>query len=152
MSALVNCAAKHPPDEETHVSLVHQIRLQGPWQCIPPGSDADSAPIEITIPAHWRHLFGDVCGSAIFRRTFHRPTGLEPENRVILRLPSQAARIDRCSLNAIELVSHDTDPLEYEATNALHQFNRLEIVLHRDESMPAESSGLIAPVLLEIHG
>jgi hypothetical protein len=131
--------------------LLHRIRLQGPWQAVPPGDDSDSTPADVSIPASWQDLFGQAIGTAILRRGFNRPTGLEPGNRVFIRLPAQSATITRCSLNGIDLEASSSNSLSYDAIAALQPFNLLEILLQRDPGAPADSSGLVTPVLLEIH-
>src|SRR5262245_17267846 len=69
-------------------TVTHRIRLKGPWEYQWVASD-DASPIEsstavgrVKMPSDWQSTFGDRAGTVRFRRRFHRPTNLEPHERV----------------------------------------------------------------------
>jgi len=134
------------------MTVPHCIRLQGPWQVIPPGGDAATMPIDIRIPATWQSLFGDIAGTAIFQRRFNIPTQLEEQDRVLIRVPDDAGEISRCSLNGIALSPCEADPQTFEITAHLREYNHLEIQLtFIPTDKTQETRELWKPVLLEIH-
>jgi len=77
---------------------------------------------------------------------------LEERDRVLIRIPDDAGEIFRCSLNGVVLSPCATNPLLFEVTAYLKEFNHLEVHLN---FTPAETrcdvGGLWKPVLLEIH-
>jgi hypothetical protein len=132
------------------MALLHQIRLQGPWEVVPPG---ESAAREAWIPAPWRALFGEQFGTALYRRNFNRPTGLEPDDQVRIRLPELAGEVMTVMLNSVTLACAPDELLAFDATGALQDFNRLEIAFRAAaNAVPDHAGGLWEPALLEIHG
>jgi hypothetical protein len=77
---------------ESTVVEAHRIHLRGPWECEPlrsaefaeSGDPAPSDAVRVTMPAPWREIHGDRRGRARFRRKFHRPTNLDPDERLFL--------------------------------------------------------------------
>lgn len=133
---------------------IHSIRLQGPWDVIPPGAPAHQlAEIQqVRIPARWRQLFGDAAGQAIFCRRFNTPTGLTATDQVYCRVPPQAGTIEELQLNGHVLTSDSADPLFFNLTPYLTTFNRLRLAIYFNPSKSrAEPGGLWCPVTLEIH-
>ncbi|MDG2385315.1 MAG: hypothetical protein P8N76_26835 [Pirellulaceae bacterium] len=98
----------------------HQIRLQGPWQCVrpsenvPPSSAEDASHVTI----HYRELdglrnwLGDCYqGPILFRRRFQRPSGLTPQSQVRLIIASEIqpehSRLNQTELNLAANVDFD---------------------------------------------
>lgn len=95
---------------------IHAIRLRGPWHCEPlvrfvrrsDGSMAEeheNLPISsnLRMPADWEPTLGsDFCGRVRCRRSFGRPTGLEPDDIVWLVIDG-AKDLAKVSLNATRL-------------------------------------------------
>lgn len=131
---------------------IHSIRLQGPWQVIPPGADPLGPGLDVTLPASWQTLFDDTTGVAIFRRRFNCPTGLETGDRVLIRIPCDAGRVSGCSLNGTALAGLASDPWAFDVTDCLAPFNQLEVRIRREPGDDAlQACGLVRPVTLEIH-
>lgn len=76
----------------------HRIRLRGPWECEPvaravrdvqgaASQETESLPPagRVHVPGDWSEALGPgFRGRVRFRRRFHRPTGLEPHERIML--------------------------------------------------------------------
>lgn len=129
---------------------IHSIRLKGPWDVL----ISELAPDvwhRHTLPCPWRECFGEIAGLACFRRNFHRPTGLEPGNRVCLRLPEGAGEIRSFTVNGVPIAPHRDDPLLFDCTSVLESFNRLELSLWFDPAdHPDVPGGLWETVQIEI--
>lgn len=131
---------------------IHAIRLKGPWDVRPPDHSSDDTGWERrSMPCAWRDCFGDAQGIALFRRNFHRPTGLEAGNRVCLRLPEGAGDVVSLSVNGIAVAADAVDSSRFDCTRLLEAFNRLEIALKFDpQTAPGSPGGLWETVHLEI--
>lgn len=138
----------------------HWIRLRGPWDVawVNEAGDEQNAQ-RVKMPASWQSLFGERTGTAIFRRRFQRPTGLDPEERVCVTLRSVGADI-RCVINQLAV---DALPaplgdascwpgdncLSFDVTEQLETSNLLQLTLETKE-LSSTPAGLHEPVLLEI--
>ncbi len=105
----------------------------------------------MTMPQSWQELFGPVDGVAIFERTFHRPTGLEPGDVVWLVLEEVRGH------GQVLLREHRPGTLEeslpvyrFDITPWLQSSNRLRIELEFAGSRCVEPGGLSGSVALEI--
>ncbi len=129
---------------------IHSIRLKGPWDVLGPAPEPEVWQRQ-SLPCPWRKCFGDSAGLACFRRNFHRPTGLEPENRVCLRLPEGAGVIRSFTVNGVPFAPQGDDPLLFDCTSVLKGFNGLELSLWFDPAaQPDLPGGLWETVRLEI--
>ena len=68
---------------------IHTIRLHGPWDAKVLAVFDQQGKVgqerRVKIPSHWGDWLGvDFCGKVEYRRSFNRPTGLEPDQRVWL--------------------------------------------------------------------
>ena len=135
---------------------VHRIRLIGPWDYVWLGATdptMDAPPTvggTIKMPCDWQSIFGPRAGRATFSRQFHRPTNLEPHERVFIVLTGVGGA-GRFSLNGLAMGDFDgkDKSAEAEVTNKLESFNQLEITI---EFAPDDASlgGLYDAVALEI--
>lgn len=148
-------------------AAIHRIRLRGPWIARWLGSTAAAAgqehsaasteeeePQRVRVPIDWQSTFGPRMGRARFERSFHCPTGLEPEDRVIVVLEKVSGR-GRVLVDgrlAADIDSTTGPDFAVEITPLLAPACRLEVELEPlalpEESCPA---GLLGPVTLEIH-
>src|SRR5439155_5738907 len=106
---------------------LHRIRLVGPWDFCWRATLGDAAPLvtqgTAQMPRDWQTLFGAVPGRAIFSRRFHRPSNLEPPERVSLVL-SGVRGAGTASLNGEllgEFVSQG-EAVEFDVTSRLQPF------------------------------
>ena len=137
---------------------VHRIRLLGPWEFAWEGSAGGGTPLvtegTTAMPCDWHSLFGPVAGTATFRRGFHRPSNLEPHERVWLICTGVRGR-GTVSLNDEQLSEFDADgeAVACEVTSRLEPFNvvsiRLSVGAVEEHHPPG---GLFEPVVLEIRG
>ena len=135
---------------------VHRIRLLGPWEFVweePSGTETPPVTEGTTaMPCDWHSLFGPVAGTATFRRRFHRPSNLEPHERVWL-ICTGVRGCGTVLLNNEQLseFAADGEAVECEVTSRLQPFNVVSIRLSVgtvDEQQPL--GGLFEPVVLEI--
>jgi hypothetical protein len=132
---------------------LHRINLKGPWDyewldgpAAPPSSDG-----RVTMPADWESLFGPVAGRAVFRRRFHSPTNLEPDDRVWLVFDGVGGR-GTVAVNGEmvgELTSSDR-PQRFEMIARLEPFNEAVVELCIGPAAETNPGGLYAPVAIEI--
>ena len=104
------------------------------------------------MPCDWHSLFGSVVGTATFRRRFHRPSNLEPHERVWL-VCTGVRGCGTISLNDVLLseFTSDGEAVECDVTSHLPPFNVVSIRLSAggiEEHQPPV--GLFQPVVLEI--
>ena len=101
------------------------------------------------MPCDWQSIFGSRGGKVAFSRRFHRPTNLEPHERVLIVLTgvggSGTIRLNGDSL----LEFSDADSVEADVTNKLEAFNLLEIEVEH-QPIAGKLGGLHSPVVLEI--
>ncbi|WP_397570314.1 hypothetical protein [Schlesneria sp. T3-172] len=135
----------------------HRIQLKGPWEVFPPQvnelhSDAEQKPETHTMPKEWRELFGDQGGTARFQRKFHRPSNLEPHERIFLAFSGIRGET-RIRLNQRQLGEFDAQggSIEVEVTSNMNSFNTLEVEIDFDPGQsPGLPGGLFGVVALEI--
>jgi hypothetical protein len=154
----------------------HSIGLAGPWQChpiarylaTPEGGvriDRDNLPAaaRARMPNDWQEIAGaDFRGIVRHVRRFHRPTGLEPHERVWL-VSEGVDSHGQFTLNGQSLgrSSGYAIPAEFDITDLLQDANDLTIDIELSYDPPHANAtlrpgreklpgGLIAPVRLEI--
>lgn len=135
---------------------VHRIRLIGPWDYVwleaaDPTMDAPAATAgTIKMPCDWESIFGPRAGRATFSRRFHRPTNLDPHEKVFIVLTGVGGA-GRLSLNGLAMGEFDgkAKSAEVEVTDNLESFNQLEVTV---DFAPDDTSlgGLYDAVALEI--
>jgi hypothetical protein len=104
------------------------------------------------MPCDWHSLFGPVAGTATFSRRFHRPSNLEPHERVWL-ICTGVRGSGSVSLNDELLTefSSDGEAVECEVTSRLQPFNIVSMRLSVGSiEEPQRPGGLFEPVVLEI--
>ena len=135
----------------------HQIQLKGPWEVFHPATPVDAAPprsdsVTRTMPQGWRELFGDVGGTARFQRKFHRPSNLEPHERVFLVFKGIRGQ-SRISLNRSligEFVATG-DAIEVDISSRMHSFNLIDVeIAFEPAQQPTLPGGLFGVVALDI--
>lgn len=108
---------------------MHVIRLREPWQLKRGG------------------------GAACWERQFHRPSGLEPSQRVRLELRLKAGATITASLNdqPLQLEQTDTDVFTARVELLMQPFNRLEVTVSSDSTSaaPRASDSFEARLLLD---
>ncbi len=133
-------------------SSIHQIRLVGPWEVV-----TDTENKRVKMPADWQEILGNYCGSAIFKRSFNSPTGLQNQ-RLYIVLP-----VTHCHgsvwLNNVLLGDFDDEKIDsqnesqaenkFEITRLIQKHNQLKIELTCQPQLHSEC-GLCLPVMLEI--
>lgn len=157
----------------TGAESTHAIRLRGPWDYrvlarfvqLPSGSNCEDtaslpAPGRIGMPADWGASLGaDFRGRVLYARSFHKPTGLGPADRVALVFE----RVDfvatvRLNSRTMGEIRWEQGRSEFDVTAGLARSNQLEVEI---ESCPVSSDaqrvgreglpgGLIGEVRLEI--
>ena len=137
---------------------VHRIRLLGPWEFVWEGSAGGETPLvtegTTAMPCDWRSLFGSVAGTSTFRRRFHCPSNLDPNERVWL-ICTGVRGLGTVSLNDEQLSEFNSDgeSVECEVTSHLQPFNVASIRLSVGVvGEPQSPGGLFEPVVLEIRG
>ena len=156
---------------------MHVIRLRGPWQyraiartvLLPDGTtQSEGGPLpragRIHMPCDWGNTLGhDFRGRVLYSRRFHRPTGLEGGDSVMLVFDQVDTRA-RVSLNGRPLGEFRWPemPSRFDVTRSLEESNELvvEVELPRvPEGCAAlprpggtdKAGGLTGEVRLEIH-
>ena len=140
----------------------HRIRLIGPWEYswtpdagLPnDATEASQVPAagSVKMPCDWLSLFGTKSVVATFSRRFHRPTNLEPHERVFLVFEGIGGA-GRVTLNDEPLgqVTLNDRPIEFDVTRRLAPFNRMDVELQFTPADTAPSQGgLYGAVVLEI--
>lgn len=136
----------------------HRMHLKGPWQYAPLRQDAMSSaatdalsPGRVIMPCTWQRAFGDFRGVVRFLRSFHRPTNLDPDERVFLVCCAVGGegelQLDDRPVG--RLASRET-PQEFDITDRLRPDMRLSIDLEFVSPGDTFPGGLWGPVLLEI--
>ncbi|HWL07642.1 MAG TPA: hypothetical protein VNQ76_04505 [Planctomicrobium sp.] len=126
----------------------HQIRLQGPWDVIPPGEETRQS---IRVPVSWITLFGERSGTATFCRHFNSPTNLTLEDRVLIHFPERCGTIAECHMNGTDLFPLSGFPCTFDVTSGLQLSNELTVMIeYHPTHAEDETGGLWQPVILEI--
>jgi len=126
----------------------HRINLRGPWDYQFDGNLSGTE----AMPREWRALFGDRAGTATFRRKFHRPTNLDPHERVLIVF-TEVGGSGRVSINGkqVDEFSAEGELVEIEITAFLKPFNELAVELKFDPHFDAhQRGGLYGVTALEI--
>lgn len=152
---------------------MHVIRLRGPWQLEPlaryvvrsDGSydeDRENVPAGGTakMPADWSETLGsDFRGGVRYRRSFQRPTGLQPRDTVwlVVEPPRSCATVHLAGRLLGGVLRFGGPAGRFDVTHLLDDRNRLEIVVQHpapdgtrtpdDDEAPG---GLVGEVRLEI--
>jgi len=138
------------------MSLIHTIRLRGPWELTPLGSAAANCEmlpggdplgfagetITQQLPAAWDDVLPGFRGTVRYMRRFGRPTNLEAHERVWLVVADVAGS------PTIRLNGEHVSDISVDVTDRLLERNLLQIeVTQKDHTQPA---GLLGEVRLEI--
>jgi hypothetical protein len=128
---------------------VHRIRLVGPWEWTSRPAEDESDWRKIRLPDDWESLC-EVSGSAIFRRRFHCPTGIEATDKVFVVIDADGflgtVQLNGSPLGCIERLSRSDQ--SYEVTDRLLDHNLLTITF--EDISSSSGGGLVRPVVLEI--
>jgi hypothetical protein len=120
---------------------MHTIRLHGPWQ----KRIDDQSSLRVHVPElDSDHPADELAPQTVsYQRRFNLPTGLEPDNRVLLTVSGWIGRLQSLRLNEQPLPA-DQGLLEVDITRWLRPHNRLELVLASDAGQPPRLSGEVA--------
>lgn len=128
----------------------HRINLRGPWDYEFDGGVSGTQ----AMPREWRTLFNDRAGTATFRRKFHRPTNLDPHERVLIVF-TEVAGSGRVSINGDhvgEFTAHG-ELVDFEITKLLKPFNELTVEIAFDPAADGrQQGGLFGVTSIEIRG
>jgi uncharacterized protein with NRDE domain len=131
---------------------LHRMHLKGPWSYEwLDGSAMDRPPTgRVTMPADWESLFGAAAGRAVFRRRFHSPTNLEPDDCVWLAFDGVGGN-GTVTVNGevIGRLQASDRPQRLDMTARLQPFNETTVELEFDPTS-GNAGGLYAPVAIEI--
>ncbi len=138
---------------------MHSIRLAGPWQIIPLArtrwssegqSVEEPGPLPEggrgTVPGDWGELLGeDFRGQVQMERFFHKPTGLEADDRVEIVL-SEVDAMGTASLNGQSLgtIPPGGEPARFEIHRLLEHRNCLLVTVELPR-LTSESASLARP-------
>ena len=106
----------------------------------------------VKMPADWESLFGRQAGRVVFRRRFHRPTNLDPNERVLLVFEGVGG-IARVELNgqALGTATDRETRTAFEITELLQPGNEISVDIEFDPvTSPSRRGGLWGPVAIEI--
>jgi len=128
-------------------TILHQIRLRGPWQVVSPAGEL----LTLTVPFEWRDVFGEEAGTIRCTRKFNCPTGLEPENRVLISLPEDCGEVSEFDVNQVSVSCEPHENLDFDITDSLQEFNELVVTIEFNPTADAQKTGgLPSPVLIKI--
>ena len=119
---------------------MHNIRLRGPWEKQIEGESS----VRADVPDSAEVAAPSVC----YRRRFNRPSGLESDVHVYLRITAWTGEVDSIQLNEHPLVV-TAPPLTVEVTSQLLDHNEITIRLMVDRNN-AQSPRLSGEVRLVI--
>ena len=136
----------------------HRIHLKGPWDFawqkgVLEGSGEFAVSGSVSMPREWNAIFGQSSGVAQFRRKFHRPTNLDPHERVMLVM-TEVRGTGAIQLNQHQLGQFEGtgNAVEFEITTLMDSFNEVAVELQFDpRSDPGVAGGLYGAVALDIH-
>ena len=130
---------------------MHRMHLKGPWEFEPLAGDHPPAAGRVKLPQSWEDAWGEFRGEIRYRRRFHRPTNLDPHERVWIVFDGVggSARV-AVNTHALGNIAPGSGlPERFEITLLLQSNNELVV----DVSFGADASGpggLWAPVAIEI--
>ena len=115
----------------------HRIRLRGPWECDPLGSDVRS--FRETMPCRWSSTpLAGFSGRVRCRRHFGYPGRLDGDERVWLKLAG-LGDVERVVVNGTVLAERCATPFDFDVTHLLLTRNVLEM-----DVTPGEEWGEVA--------
>lgn len=132
---------------------MHTIRLRGPWHFEVVRAAADSPPPlaasgRVTMPADWEASLGaDFRGTVRYRRVFHRPTNLAPDDRVVLMFSEVRGALSAW-LSGQPLASLASDERWFDITSLLS--DSCELIAEITHDAGPGPGGLVGEVRLEI--
>lgn len=110
--------------------MTHRIALRGPWEfewLTPPVGTVVTG--RGTLPADWLKLWGPQTGRIAWHRWFHKPTGLEIDERVWVVIEGPAGVVE-IQLNGMPIEEFGRGSrLQVDLTTKLQARNRLSVVL-----------------------
>lgn len=128
-------------------TILHQIRLRGPWDVVSPQGSL----MTLTVPFAWRDVFKDEAGTIRCTRKFNCPTGLEPSNRVLIRLPEGCGKVREFQVNQAVVAPENSQGFDFDITSELKDFNEIVALIEfAPNGSPHEPGGLWTPVLIQI--
>ena len=137
---------------------MHAIRLRGPWEYSIGGTSVAG---RIDFPCSWRELTAAIPSAAgkpldwtpaTLLRRFHRPTGLEAGDRVLLSLAHCGQGLTaRLNGAVLELLKRPDGTLEADITGLLADQNELAVDLAPPSPALLDSSTPLLEATLEIH-
>lgn len=117
------------------------MRLRSPWQAVY-GSTGEA--IRCDLPDTATHD----CEAVVYRRSFHRPTGMSDEQRVVLTVQQWEGRLESLKVNQRPFdLSLEGSFVRVDITECLETRNRIELVLRAEREVEPR---LIGPVELGI--
>lgn len=135
---------------------MHIIRLRGPWQYEVALQTAPAAPVASPVgkqqqPADWGDILGtDFRGTVRYRRIFHEPTGLEPDQGVWLVVTAVRSHA-KVELDGEPLGEVHGDQLaEFPIATRLRPTCELVITVTHDDIGDPQPGGLVGEVHLAI--
>jgi len=142
----------------------HRIQLRGPWEFEPLArAELDSAAkivwtsINLPVagrgqmPASWQSLLGDFRGRVLFRRKFHRPTNLGPDEIVWLEFAGVGGTgTVRVNGRNVGSLMNAIPPQRFDVTALLAGNDELSVELEFRSLNPQITGGLYGSVTLEI--
>lgn len=119
---------------------MHLIRLRRPWQkIVGPASE----PATIDVPELDEKPAANELAAATYRRSFNKPTGLEPSSRVHLRVAGWQGLLESAELNDARLPADETR-IDADITGLLRPQNQITIRLIGRPGQAARLSGEVA--------
>lgn len=119
---------------------MHTIRLRRPWQRT---RDGEAVPTRVDVPDVDEPLdLPDPWNSVTYTRDFNRPTGLDDNSRVQLRIQSWTGSVKAILLND-ELLEIGNPPFEIEITERVQRHNQILICIERWGQPAARLSGAV---------
>ena len=130
---------------------MHTIRLRYPWTKQRHQDEAvvaESAATRVNVPERDEDIdAADQPQTATYSRNFNRPTGIESDDRVWLRITSWHGKLTSLRINGIQQPT-GRPPLEIELSDQWALYNKIEIQLDPSDGHPVRLDG---DVTLEIH-
>jgi hypothetical protein len=130
---------------------MHRMHLKGPWEFEPVAGDHPPPAGRVKLPQSWEDTWGEFRGAIRYRRRFHRPTNLDPHERVWIVFDGMggSAQVAVNSRQLGVILPGAPFPARFEVTPLLQANNELvvDVAFGGDVSGPG---GLWAPVAIEI--
>ncbi len=97
---------------------MHIIRLRGPWE----KQTGDDEVVRVDVPEDESEIAGSPQAIVWYRRNFNRPTGLQSQDRVYLKVTSWTGSLQSVQLND-QPIAVGAPPLEVDITSRLAPHN-----------------------------